>query len=277
MLGIDLKDRVAVVTGSSRGIGLGVAKMLAKAGCHVAGCSQQDSRSEKVDNFKKTIESYGQKAFYHKCDITNPEEIALFIQAVFTHFGKIDILISNAGTNVFLGVDDCSLEDWTYNINLNLRSHWLVAKACKPYLEQSVFGGSVVIMSSNHAYSTIKGCFPYNTTKTALLGLVNALAVEWKNKVRVNGLAPGFIDTDGGDSWFNTFDDPEKEKENTIERHLVSELGTSDQVGAFCAFLSSGYASFITGTTYLMDGGRSAILQDDQVIHENTKYIPAHV
>ena len=265
MLGIDLSGRVAIVTGSSRGIGFGVAKMLAQAGCHVAGCSLQERSSERVEQFLNIVESFGCQSFYQKCDITNPDDIQDFVSAVVERFDTIDILVSNAGVNVFKGVDDCSLDDWTFNINLNLRSHWLISKACRPYLQKSPYGGSIVIMTSNHAYNSISGCFPYNTTKTALLGLVNAMSLEWKNRIRVNGLAPGFIDTEGGDSWFHTFENPNAEKQRTIDRHLVPKLGSVDEVGAFCAFLASDYASFMTGTTYLMDGGRSAIMQDEPV------------
>jgi NAD(P)-dependent dehydrogenase (short-subunit alcohol dehydrogenase family) len=123
--------------------------------------------------------------------------------------------------------------------------------------------GVIIVMTSNHAYHSIPGCFPYNVTKTALTGLVRALAIEWGPDIRVVGLAPGFIQTEGGEVWFESFADPEAEKDKTIKRHPAGKLGTVEEVGAFCAFLASDYARFITGTTYLMDGGRSAIMQDE--------------
>lgn len=262
MLGIDLQGRVAIVTGATKGIGLGVAKMLAKAGCSIAACSRQAEDGQLVQAFMSSMEEIGTQVFYQTCDVTQAASIQTFVEAVAGQFGKIDIVVSNAGMNVFKGVDDCTLDEWTFNTDLNLRSHWLISKASRPYLEASQHGGCVIVMTSNHAYSSIKGCFPYNTTKTALLGLVNAMALEWKNKIRVVGLAPGFIETEGGETWFQSFENPEEEKQKTIDRHLVAKLGTVEEVGAFCAFLASDFAKFMTGTTYLMDGGRSAIMQD---------------
>jgi len=263
MLGIDLNGRTAIVTGATRGIGLGVSEMLAKAGCHIAGCSTQPSTSETVQRFTNRVTDHGVRAFHQTCNMTRPEEVADFVKATATEFGSIDILISNAGVNVFKGVDACTLDEWAFNADLNLRAHWLISKACRPYLAKSPFGGCIVVMTSNHAYHSIPGCFPYNTTKAALPGLVRAMALEWKNSIRVVGLAPGFIETEGGEAWFQGFDNPEKEKQQTIDRHLVPKLGAVEEVGAFCAFLASGYASFMTGATYLMDGGRSAIMQDE--------------
>jgi NAD(P)-dependent dehydrogenase (short-subunit alcohol dehydrogenase family) len=204
----------------------------------------------------------GRKAFYFKCDVADDIALKEFVDQSFQFFGKINILISNAGRNVFKGAEECSLEDWDYNIRLNYRSHWLISKYCKPYLDMSD-KAFILIMSSNHAYSTIPGSFPYNTTKAGLTGMVNALATEWGPHIRVVGLAPGFIETEGGESWFQQFDDPQAEKLKTIRRHPAGKLGTIEEVGAFCAFLASDYAGFITGVTYLMDGGRSSIMQDE--------------
>jgi NAD(P)-dependent dehydrogenase (short-subunit alcohol dehydrogenase family) len=149
-----------------------------------------------------------------------------------------------------------------YNYKLNLSSHWAISKLCKPYLERSD-NGVIIIMTSNHAFTSIPGCFPYNVTKTALTGLVRSLAMEWGPKIRTIGMAPGFIETPGNDKWFESFPDAEAERQRTIKLHPAGKLGTVEEVGAFCAYLATDYARFITGTTYLMDGGRSALMQDE--------------
>lgn len=262
MLSIDLKDKVAIVTGVSGGIGAGVAKVLAEAGCYVAGCARAKAESEDVNAFFSNAESMGRKAFYRSVDVTNKEQLADFVEAVAGEFGKIDIVVSNAGVNVFKGVEGCNEEDWAYNHELNLASHWRLARAAKPYLEQSS-SGVFIVMTSNHAYSSIPGCFPYNVTKTALTGLVRAMAIEWGPKVRVLGLAPGFVDTPGNDQWFASFPDPQAERQRTIHMHPAGKLGTIEEVGAWCAFLASDFAAFATGATYLLDGGRSALMQDE--------------
>ena len=98
----------------------------------------------------------------------------------------------------------CTEERWQYNLDLNLASHWRLSKLCKPYLEQSG-EGVILLMTSNHAFGTIPGCFPYSVTKTAITGLVRNLAIEWGPAIRTVGVAPGFIDTAGNDTWFDSF------------------------------------------------------------------------
>jgi NAD(P)-dependent dehydrogenase (short-subunit alcohol dehydrogenase family) len=262
MLSIDLKNRTAIVTGVSSGIGAGVAEVLARAGCNVSGCARAAKDSDKAQRFISSVGQHGQRAFFQSVDVTKKEQIDEFVKNTAEEFGGIDIVISNAGVNIFRGAAQCSEEDWTYNHELNLASHWHLAKASKQWLEKTG-NGVFIVMTSNHAFSTIPGCFPYNVTKTALTGLVRAMAIEWGPDIRVLGLAPGFIDTPGNDEWFNSFPDPEKERQRTIDLHPAGKLGTPGEVGYWCAFLSSDMAAFATGTTYLLDGGRSALMQDD--------------
>lgn len=256
-----MEGRTALVTGVTSGIGLGVAAMLAKAGCNVAGCGKSASDSEGALTFKRKVEEHGCRSFYQQVDVTRAEDLEAFVKATAQTFHCLDIVVSNAGLNVFEGVSESTEELWQKNLDLNLASHWRLSKYSRPFLEKSTHG-VIIIMTSNHAYSTIPGCFPYNMTKTALTGLVRSIAIEWGPKVRAVGVAPGFIQTPGNDTWFNSFPDPEAERNRTIELHPVKRLGTVEEVGAFCAFLSSEYAAFVSGSTYLMDGGRAALMQD---------------
>jgi len=260
MLPINLEGKVAIVTGSTQGIGLGVALVLAKAGCKIAGCGLSDSQSTKVKNFIKKIKETGQEVIYKRVDVKSETDSNAFVEEVVGMFGKIDILISNAGKNMFTAPERCDTSFWDENMELNLKSHWLMAKACYPYLKADK--GTILLMTSNHSYATLPDCFPYNVTKAGITGLVNALTVQWGPEVRVVGLAPGFINTEGGDLWFESFPDPDKKREEVLNIHPVGKLGTVEEVGAFCAFLCSSYAGFLAGTTYLMDGGRSAVMQD---------------
>ena len=256
-LEIDFKNKVVLITGVSSGIGAAVATKFAKAGAHVSGCATAADNKE----FINAIEKKDVKALYTACDVTKEEDLKkVVVQTVHT-FGRIDILVSNAGRNVFERVANCDEEHWQQNMELNLASHWRLAKLCKPYLEKN--NGVIIIMTSNHAYNTIPGCFPYNVTKTALTGLVRSLAIEWGPTIRTVGLSPGFIDTPGNQKWFNSFPDAEKERQRTIDMHPVKKIGTPEEIGAWCVFLASDYAAFASGTTYLLDGGRSALMQDE--------------
>ena len=261
MLEINLSDRVALVTGVTSGIGAGVAKVLAKAGCIVAGCGRTPKDDQSVSEFISSASNFGRTPFYASVDVTIESELQHFVEIVQSKYGRIDIVISNAGVNVFKGAQNCTEEEWLLNMNLNLASHWHLAKYTKPLLEKSETG-VFEIMTSNHAYSSIPGCFPYNVTKTALTGLVRALAIEWGPSIRVVGIAPGFVETPGNDKWFQSFPDAEAERQRTINLHPAGKLGTTEEIGTWCAFLASDYAAFATGTTYLIDGGRSALMQD---------------
>lgn len=260
MLSIDLSDKVAIITGSTQGIGLGIAKVFAKAGCTIVGCGTSGSTSAKAQNFVTTFKNEGAIAFYKQVDIRQENEINDFVADVATKFGKIDYLISNAGVNRFSAPEKCTSEFWDENSQLNLKSHWLISKACYPYLKQA--NGVALLMTSNHAYATLPDCFPYNVSKAGITGMVRALAVQWGPDVRVLGLAPGFIETEGGEKWFESFPDPEQKRQEIRNIHPTHKMGTVEQVGAFTAFLCSDYAAFMNGTTYLMDGGRSAVMQD---------------
>lgn len=262
MLSINLEGKVAIVTGVSSGIGAGVAKVLAQAGCHVAGCARTKGNDVKVEKFKRSILDNNKEVFYQSVDVTNKDQLITFVENVGNHFGKIDIVVSNAGVNIFKDAEACTDEEWDINHEVNLASHWRLAKAAKPWLEKSD-NGIFLVMTSNHAFSTMKGCFPYNVTKTALTGLVRALAIQWGPSIRVLGLAPGFIETPGNDKYFQSFENPTAERERTLKLHPTGRLGMPEEVGAWCAFLSSSFASFATGTSYLLDGGRSALMQDE--------------
>lgn len=258
---IDYTDKVVLVTGVSSGIGLGTAREFARAGAHVAGCARKAADDASAIAFRQMIEAEGVRSLYRQTDVTCPEQLKELVEETIRTFGRLDILVSSAGMNVFEGAEGCTEERWQYNLDLNLASHWRLSKLCKPYLEQHG-EGVILLMTSNHAFGTIPGCFPYSVTKTAITGLVRNLAIEWGPTVRTVGVAPGFIDTAGNDTWFDSFPDAEEERQRTINLHPVKRIGTVEEVGGLCVYLASPMARFISGTTILMDGGRSALMQD---------------
>ncbi|MBV6816912.1 SDR family oxidoreductase [Rahnella sp. PD12R] len=249
--------RVVIVTGASQGIGNAIAQTFLNQGDIVVGCAF--SSPDKAPHAQDLSKRYPDKFFYYSVDMTKTESIEEFISHVTTRFGRLDVLVSNAGKNVFKGID-CELEDWHHNLDLNLRSHWYIAKCCREMLEKSK--GVILVMTSNHAFSTMPGCAPYNITKRALLSLVQSLTIEWGPAIRTVGIAPGFIDTAGNQVWFDSHEDGEKSRQETIRKHPVGRIGTSEEVGELCLYLASPAAGFIAGTTIVMDGGRSALMQD---------------
>jgi NAD(P)-dependent dehydrogenase (short-subunit alcohol dehydrogenase family) len=257
---IDLTGKVVLITGVTSGIGAGVAKLFAEAGASVSGCGRHGADSTEAKSFVEMVRSFATEVLYVQADVTNAAQLSNLVDKTLERFGRIDVLVSNAGINIFKGAENCTEEEWMQNHELNLASHWRLSKLCKPYLEKN--NGVIIIMTSNHAWASIPGCFPYNVTKTALTGLVRSLAMEWGPSIRTVGLAPGFIDTPGNQTWFDSFADAAAERQRTVDLHPVKKLGTVEEVGAWCVFLASDYAAFASGITYLLDGGRSAILQD---------------
>lgn len=252
------KSRVVLITGAGQGIGHAVARTFLKNGDIVIGGAY--TPPEQALQAQQIKADYPEHFFYYAVDVSNTEQIKQFVDNAEKLFGRIDIVVSNAGKNVFKGID-CDESDWEYNFNLNLRSHWYLAKCARSALKQS--GGTLLIMTSNHAFSTLPGCAPYNISKRALLSLVQSLTIEWGPEIRTVGIAPGFIDTEGNQTWFDTHPDARLAREKTVRKHPVGRLGRPEEVGELCLYLASDNAGFIAGTTILMDGGRSAIMQDE--------------
>jgi NAD(P)-dependent dehydrogenase (short-subunit alcohol dehydrogenase family) len=260
-LAIDLTGKRALITGASDGVGAGIAEVLARAGCGIVGTGTVAADHPRAIAFRDKVRHHGVSVSYLAGDLVDAAVPARLVDETLAALGGLDIVVSNAGRNVFLGAGTASEQDWQDCMNLNLASHWRLAKAAKPHIEQAK-PGVFIVMGSNHAFHTIPGCFPYNVAKSALTGLVQSLAIEWGPAIRVVGVAPGFIDTPGNQAWFDSFPDPSAERDLTNSRHPAGRIGTPEEVGNLCAFLASPLSGFITGNTILIDGGRSALMLD---------------
>jgi NAD(P)-dependent dehydrogenase (short-subunit alcohol dehydrogenase family) len=137
---IDLKDKVVLVTGVSSGIGYGTARAFAHAGAHVAGCARKPVDDPSAKEFCAAIESEGVKALYVQTDVTQPDELAALVESTIQTFGRLDVVVSNAGANVFEGAAGCNEEQWRHNLDLNLASHWRLAKYCSPIWRKRMKG-----------------------------------------------------------------------------------------------------------------------------------------
>lgn len=260
-LHIDLKECGALVTGITSGLGAGIAEELARAGCDVAAGGVEKPNDDLVQRFQSSVGARGSKAHYLPCDLQKAEAPGELVKFAAKALGGLDVVVSCMDRPVFEGVDECSEKDWRDAIDLNLAAHWRLARAARPFLEKSkspVF----IVLHSAHAFRTLPGCFPYNVAKAGLVALVQSLALEWSPQIRAVGIACGYIDQPSNDAWFNAFPDPSAERRRIEALHPVGRLGSPREIGGLCAFLASHYAGFINGTTLLVDGGRSAMLQD---------------
>lgn len=242
---------VAVVTGSTRGIGEGIAKRLAVEGATVVvtGRSQEAGTAVAED-----IEDTGNEATFVKADMRSPAEISALFEATVDEYGSLDILVNNAAVQTETSVEEATLEDWDQVLETDFRSYWLCAKQAHRHMDR----GCVVNISSNHAFSTMPEHFPYNAVKSGINGMTRAMALDFGPHIRVNTINPGWVAVK------RTVADMSEAQRRQLESiHPVGRLGAPEDVAGVAAFLASEEASFITGTSITVDGGRGAVMQDD--------------
>jgi NAD(P)-dependent dehydrogenase (short-subunit alcohol dehydrogenase family) len=245
----DLTGRVAVITGSSRGIGRASAELLAALGAKVVISSR---KAEPCEQVAQAIRKTGGEAHVIPCNISRREEVEALIEGATKHYGKIDILVCNAAVNPYYGPlldikDDAFDKIMSANVKSNL---WLCSLAIPPMAERGK--GSVVIISSIGGLrgSTVIGA--YGISKAADFALCRSLAGEWGPKgVRVNCVAPGLVKTDFARA---LWEDPERLKRR-CETTPLRRIGEPDEIAGAVAYLGSDASSFMTGQTIVVDGG----------------------
>lgn len=244
-----LHGKVAVITGAVRGIGAAIADLFVEEGAQVVGLDRIPADSTA-------------KVIHHVADISRPEETSRVIRATLERLGRIDILINNAGVNVFSTPLQSSDEDWERCFAINLQGAWTVAKAVLPGM-LAAGRGSIVNIASTHGHRIIPGCFPYPVAKHGLIGLTRALAIEYAARgVRVNSISPGLILTPQVEAWLAAQPDPEAERCRQAELLPCKRIGTAREVAYTALFLASDEARFITAADILIDGGRSQLYHE---------------
>jgi NAD(P)-dependent dehydrogenase (short-subunit alcohol dehydrogenase family) len=253
-----------VVTGATKGIGRATAVLFGELGAHVIVHGRD---SESAESVRREIASGNGRASVLLADLRDARECARLVVDSVSLTGRVDVLVNNAGANVFRGTMDASLEDWNDCLDLDLRAVWL----CSREAARSMTSGSAIVnVSSNHATSTLAGVFPYNVAKAGVNALTQSLAIELAaHDIRVNAIAPGYIDTPINDAYFATFDDAAGARANAERLHLTRRLGKDAEIAHAIEFLANSEKSgFTTGTVMTIDGGRSAMLEDPPRSHD---------
>ena len=249
-----LAGRVAYITGAAMGNGEGMARVLAKHGAHVL----LADISDQVFKTAKSMEAEGSKATAYQVDVAKYEEVKKSVDDALKRFGKIDILINNAGVLKyarFLEISD-ELRDWHFNVNIN--GTWNCSKAILPNMIQQKYGRIVNISSVTGPIVVDEGQIAYATTKAALLGFTKALAREVvRDNITVNAILPGCILTPHLEGTANRVnpDNPQKVLDGIASGIPMGRLGTIEEMGDLAAFLSSDESRYITGTQIIIDGG----------------------
>jgi 3-oxoacyl-[acyl-carrier protein] reductase len=244
-----LEGRVAIVTGSSRGIGRAIAERLAAEGARivVTYVSNEREATAVVD----AIGRGGSEAIAVAVDVSRRDEVDELVRTALDRFGRIDILVNNAGVHVAKGVLETTEDDWDRTIDVNLKGAYLCSKAVAPVMLEQGTGTIINISSNSGLYHPSAMRFTeYVASKAGMNGLTKALALALGPAVRVNAICPGWIRTDMLEEI-----DPEVHARILAETALA-RWGTPEDVAAAAAFLASDDASFITGELMLVAGGR---------------------
>lgn len=243
-----LEGKVAVVTGSSRGIGRAIAVRLAGEGCKVV-----INYSKDLDGAKVTQKLIGRDSVIVQADVSKVEDCKKLIQESVKKFGKIDILVNNAGIFNVKSIDKVDESDWEDVINTNSKSALFCSKYAAPYMKN----GAIVNISSIVAYRSRPNRTIYAASKSAIVGLTQSLAMELAPRIRVNAVAPGLIATDLTKRILSS----SKEYKRRISTIPLNRIGEPEDVANAVVFLSSAEAAYVTGTIVHIDGGASVILQ----------------
>ena len=245
----DLTGKVAVITGSSKGIGRAIAERMAEHGAKVVVSSRKQDGCDVVTS---AITAAGGTAITKTCNIGRKEELQALVDFAVATYGKIDILVCNAAVNPFYGPSaDIPDDAWDRVMNSNIRSnHWL-ANMVLPGMAKNG-GGSVIIISSVGGLRGSTHLGAYAISKAADMQLARNLACEWGPKnIRVNAIAPGLIKTDFARAlWEN----PDNAKRRTRTTPL-QRIGDPDEIAGAAVFLAGPAGSFTTGQTIVIDGG----------------------
>jgi len=246
----DLTGQVAIVTGTSRGLGQYFARALAKAGADLVITSR---KIETLAPFADEIEALGRRTVSLALDVRDPNSIEQMAEAAEKAFGRIDILVNNAGTNVRKPAIDVTWDDWNLILDTNLRGSFFVAQAVAKRMIPRGYGRIINIGSVTSVFG-YPGLAPYGASRGGIRQLTMSLAADWgKHGITVNCLAPG---------WFRTaqnkvlYDDPGW-VEYLVERIPAGRPGRPDDLDAAVVFLAAESSRYISGQTLLIDGGIS--------------------
>ncbi len=245
----DLTGKVAIVTGGSRGIGVEMAEALAEAGASLMICARREEwLNETVEEFRKQ----GFQAEGKACDVSKAEDVQAVVDETVKKFGKVDILINNAGISWGAMPEEMPLAQWQKVIDVNLTGCFLMAQAVGREMLKRSQGSIINIASIAGMTSSANGPFyaGYVASKAGLIGLTRELAASWGRKgIRVNAIAPGFFHSRLADKVIDIYE------RSIQETNVIPRIGDEGELKGVTVFLASDASSYITGQTIAVDGG----------------------
>jgi NAD(P)-dependent dehydrogenase (short-subunit alcohol dehydrogenase family) len=244
-----LDDQVAIVTGASSGLGVAFAKALAEAGANLVLAAR---RADRLDATRVAVEQVGRRAISVAADVAIPENAQAVADAAMEEFGRIDVLVNNAGKGTAVPATRETPSEFREVIDINLNGCYWMAQACGRVMQP---GSAIINVASVIALTS--GGLPqaaYSASKAGLIGLTRDLAVQWTGRkgIRVIALAPGYFPSEMSDQY------PDGYLDSQMGRVPAGRPGDPDELAAAVVFLASPAAAYITGTTLVVDGGLTA-------------------
>lgn len=249
----DYKDTVVMISGASSGLGVQMAHGFAGQGANLVLLARREERLKKV---KEELESkYGVEVFYHKCDVTNTEDIDKAVSAAVDHFGKIDVLVNNAGSSKGGPVYELSDEDWEFTMDIDLTSVFKMTRRVSREMIDKGYGRIINIASMYGLFGTNQMQTAYHATKAGVINFTRAASAELAPKgVTVNAICPGFFTTELTEDTLAT-DDFKGYMSISVP---MNRPGKQGELNAGALFLGSKEASYVTGVALPIDGGWSS-------------------
>jgi NAD(P)-dependent dehydrogenase (short-subunit alcohol dehydrogenase family) len=246
-----LTGRTAVITGASKGLGKAMALALAAEGASVALVSRDLAQ---LDVVAAEIAAAGGDAASFAADVTSEDQVRALEHALLTRYGRVNIVINNAGINVRKPVEDFTMEEWRSVMDTNVTAAFLMCRSFVPAMKGQGYG-RIINMTSIMSHVSLPHRIAYSTSKTALLGMTRTLALELAgDAITVNGISPGPFGTEMNRA---LMENPEVNAQFVASIPL-GRWGKVEEIGSLAAFLCSDDAGFITGTDILIDGGWTA-------------------
>jgi NAD(P)-dependent dehydrogenase (short-subunit alcohol dehydrogenase family) len=245
-----LKDKVAIITGASSGIGAATAKLFAKEGAKVVIADVQENKGMEI---VEAIKKAGGQAVFVKTDVTKFEDAQNMVETALEKFGKIDIIHCNAGIAGPIGMaHEVSLDDWHKTIAINVTGVFHCARAVLPQMIKQG-GGVIVNTASNWSFVAQPGWSVYHASKGAVAMLTKAMAIDYaKYNIRINAICPGYVETPLLLKAVQKSKDPEKEMKE------MGRLAKPEEIAYAVLFLASDESSFAVGTCLIVDNGETA-------------------
>ena len=250
----DLKNKVAIVTGGNGGIGLGMARGLARAGATVVVAARDAGKSAEA---VRELQALGSEAFAVEVDVCDEASVAAMVAGTVESCARLDILVNNAGINIRKPAQELSFDEWRQVIDTNLGSAFLCARAAYPHMKRSG-GGKIINIGSMLSIFGASFAPAYGASKGGVVQLTKSLAVAWAtDNIQVNAVLPGWIDTALTTRARQQVDGL---NERVLARTPAGRWGAPDDMAGVAVFLASAASNFITGVAIEVDGGYSSAI-----------------